>query len=116
MTARSFLTGHGFNPSDEELFGTPEELREDAEVIPMREPLRLLLALCLRCQTISEAGRFQWMNEPVVLPNGHTVHPDDWLWEASKAHFPTKSSEGFRRAWFCSHCELDTWHVAEGIK
>lgn len=112
----SFYSNERLNPTPEEIWGTPEELGADAEVIPMAIRLRVLLAVCLRCQTISDVGRFQWMNEPVDLPNGETVRPDDWIWESSKAHFPTKNSVAFRRRWFCSECELDTWHVAEGLK
>lgn len=103
----TFVTGKPDFPTPEEIYGTPEEIIQDARSYPDL-PLETLWARCLRCDTVQAVGRYVYSNELVTLPDGTSTSADDWKYAAQVANH----LRGHRWKFHCTPCDLVTAHIA----
>lgn len=106
----TFYDSRSYDPTIEQLVGTPEEIMSDAGQIPLDvlPPLRILIARCDVCNAHSEIARTRYADELIELPDGTRTSLADW---------PNNGYGDWRRRWrfkaSCRECGL-TSHMPWG--
>lgn len=104
------------DPTPEEIFGTPEELVEDATWAPRFmnvSPLKQLWATCLHNWHDLPVGEtFRWSDEQIRLTSDMVTTAEAWQKKTDVNRF----GQGFKGTvrLYCEQCERLTDHAARG--